>query len=104
MYGNVDHVAQLEAEGRKVADIETPLNVVKKIRELAARLQQTLRVVPAYSILAKLRIVPATDDMILLIRELTTWSNSIYQGDPAPHRDAIADPSSQAPRRPAATP
>lgn len=90
MYGNVDHVAQRNAEGLTLVELETPLSVVKAIRGLGARFLQTKRVIPMYSVFAFLRIVPSDSDARRAMHGLTGWSNSIYHGDPDPHKRNVA--------------
>jgi hypothetical protein len=90
MYGNVDHVAQRNAEGYALVELEPPLTAVKTIRGLGAKLLQTLRVIPHVSVFAAFGIVPSRAATLSAVRGLTGWSNSIYHGDTTPHRQGIA--------------
>jgi hypothetical protein len=89
MYGNVSHVAQRNPDGYTVAELEPTETVIKTIRALGAKLQQSLRVIPMYSVFAALRIVPSRPDALRAVKALTGWSNSIYRGDPSPHQQVI---------------
>jgi hypothetical protein len=89
MYDNVSHVAKRNADGHTVVDIDEPVTVIKTLRGLGAKLQQSLRVIPMYSVFERLRMVVPRSRIDTATKGLTGWSNSIYSGDPEPHKSAI---------------
>jgi hypothetical protein len=89
MYGNVDHVADIRARNLPVSWSVEPEQVVRDVRGLAARLQATLYLIPAYQFLAFLHIVPPKRQILEAIKGLTGWSNSIYSGGATLARDGV---------------
>jgi hypothetical protein len=90
MFGNVGHVAEIRARGLPVLDLEEPIDVVRTVRALASRLQQTLYVIPGYRFLAWCGLVPRREVALAAIPHLIGWSNSIHSGNVATARDEVA--------------
>lgn len=90
MYGNVTHVAQIRASGMQVLELAEPIDVSRTLRAHAARLQQSLYVIPFYGLLALLRIVPSRKKVLKAILGLTAWSNSIHSGNAVAAQDMVA--------------
>ena len=90
MYGNVGQVAEIQAKGIPVVEPTPPPEVVKTVRALAARLQQSRHVIPMYRLLAFVRAVPSSTDLLEAIKWLTAWSNMIYTGQPVAAQDKVA--------------
>ena len=90
MYGNVGQVAEIQAKDIPVVEPTPPLEVVKTVRALAARLQQSRQTIPMYPVLALVRAVPSTANLLEAIKWLTAWSNSIYTGQPMSAQDKVA--------------
>lgn len=90
MFANVAEVAQVQAQRLTVLYPADPEEVVRTLRTLAARLQQSRHLIPAYGLLSKLRVVPSQERVSRAIDGLVGWSNSIHSGNPGPHREAVA--------------
>lgn len=90
VYGNVGQIRQLHAAGEQLVLAADPPEVVRTIRSLGGRLQQSLYTIPFYDFWAGLRLVPPKTDVLQAISHLTAWSNSIFDGQPGFHRDRIA--------------
>jgi hypothetical protein len=89
MFGNVNNVAEIRAKGLAVAWAGEPEQVVREVRALAARLQASLYVIPLYGVFAKLHVVRSRERILIAIKHLTGWSNSIYSGGAQAAQDAV---------------
>lgn len=91
MYGNINNVAEVRERGLPVAWSTDPEQVVRDVRDLAARLQASLYIIPAYRVMAWVRIVPLRDRILKAIQGLTAWSNSIHSGGVMAAQDIVVD-------------
>jgi hypothetical protein len=91
MYGNVNSVSEVQARGMPVSWPANPDQVVRDVRDLAARLQASLYVIPAYQALAWLRLVPSRARILRAIQGLTGWSNSVYSGGAMAAQDIVVE-------------
>jgi hypothetical protein len=89
MFANVGNVAEIRAKGLPVLELVDLVEVVRRLRELAARLQQSLYAIPAYKLLALLRLVLTRSRVLKATAFLIAWSNSIHSGQPGASQDAV---------------
>jgi hypothetical protein len=90
MFANVADVAAIRAEGLPVLELIDPTEVIRTLRTLAARLQQSLYVIPAYRFLAVLHVVPRQPRILKAMASLVAWSNMVHSGQPGAAQDAVA--------------
>ena len=62
----------------------------RALRELAAQLRASRRVIPGYYFFAAVRVVVSKPVLLEASANLIHWSNAIYHGNGAPYRDRLA--------------
>ena len=62
----------------------------RALRELAAQLRASRRVIPAYPFFSLLRFVISRRVLLESSAALIHWSNAVFHGDSQPHRDRLA--------------
>jgi hypothetical protein len=88
-YANVMDMAARKNEG--LVTLEDPVETVRKLRGLAGKLRASLRTIPYYRLLAKLKVVPNETSILAATQGLIGWSNSIHLGEPDYHRRIVAE-------------
>ncbi|MDB5319720.1 MAG: hypothetical protein JWN40_1351 [Phycisphaerales bacterium] len=79
--------ADLHPETHKTERLE---EASRSLRELAAQLRASRRVIPAYPLFAFLRFVINKRVLLEASASLVHWSNAVYQGETQPYRDRLA--------------
>jgi len=80
--------ADLSPETHKTDRLE---EASRALRELAAQLRASRRVIPGYSALAFARCVIGRSVLLESSAMLVHWSNAVYHGDTQPYRQRLAE-------------
>jgi hypothetical protein len=91
MYGNVNNVDDAHVRGLPIRWSTDPDQIVREVRALAARLQSSLYVIPAYRLLSLLHIVPSRARILRAIQGLIGWANTVYSGGVMAAQDIVVE-------------
>jgi hypothetical protein len=81
--------ARMAGTGGELAYGMQPSEAFHALRNLSAKLQSSLRIIPFYGYLEGMRIVIRRQQIATIVNELKGWANNLSGGDPEPARMAI---------------